>query len=180
MPKREKLEEKLLCELFKRLTCDISHEKNVDGAKKRISYERNWISPKAAQNNAIRSNYIKARIDKTQQNSRYKLCDDRNEKINHIISKCSKSSQKEYKTRRDWVGKVIHEELSKKLKFNHTNKWYIHNSKSVHENHTHRFLWDFEVKTGHLIPERRQDLKIINKKSEFAGLWILPSRLTTE
>ena len=38
----------------------------------------------AAQNNAIRINYIKARIYKTQQNSRYRLCGDRDEKINHM------------------------------------------------------------------------------------------------
>ena len=57
------------------------------------------------------------RIDKTQQNSRCRLCSDRDETINHIISECSKLSQKEYKTRHDWVGKVIHWELCKMLKF---------------------------------------------------------------
>ena len=50
----------------------------------------------AAQNNAIRTNHIKARIDKTQQNSRCRLCADRNETIDHIISKCIKFTQKEY------------------------------------------------------------------------------------
>ena len=59
----------------------------------------------AAQNNAMRTNHIKARIDKTQQNSKCRLCGDRDETINHIISECSKLAQKEYKTRRDWVGK---------------------------------------------------------------------------
>ena len=55
-----------------------------------------------------RINHIKARIDKTQQNSKCRLCGDRDETINHIISECSKLAQKEYKTRHDWVGKVIH------------------------------------------------------------------------
>ena len=62
----------------------------------------------AAQNSAIRTNHIKARIDKTQQNSNCRLCGDRDETINHIISECSKLAQKEYKVRHDWVGKVIH------------------------------------------------------------------------
>ena len=35
-----------------------------------------------------RTNHIKVRIDKTQQNSKCRLCSDRNEKINHIISEC--------------------------------------------------------------------------------------------
>ena len=38
----------------------------------------------AAQNNARRTNHIKARIDKTQQNNRCRLCGDRNKTINHI------------------------------------------------------------------------------------------------
>ena len=36
-----------------------------------------------------------------QQNSKCKLCGDRDETINHIISECSKSSQKEYNIRHD-------------------------------------------------------------------------------
>ena len=44
----------------------------------------------AAQHNTIRTNQIKARIDKTQQNSKCRLCSGRDEKINHIISECSK------------------------------------------------------------------------------------------
>ena len=67
-----------------------------------------------------------------------------------ILSKCSKLAQKEYKTRYDWVGKVIHWELYKKLKFDHTNKWYMHNQESVLENETHKLLWDFEILTDHL------------------------------
>ena len=31
--------------------------------------------------------------------------------------------QKDYKTRHDWVGKVIHWELCKKFKFAHPTKW---------------------------------------------------------
>ena len=55
----------------------------------------------AAQNNAIRTNHIKARIDKTQQNSKCRLCGAREETINHIISERGKLAQKEYKTRPD-------------------------------------------------------------------------------
>ena len=76
----------------------------------------------AAQNNAIRTNHIKARIDKTQQNSKCRLWGDTDEMINRIISECNKLAKKEYKARHDWVGKVIHWELCKKFKLDHTNK----------------------------------------------------------
>ena len=123
-----------------------------------------------AQNNAIRTNRIKARIDKTQQNNRCRLWGDRDETMNNIISECNKLTQKEYKYRHDWVGKVIHWILFKKLKFDHINKWYMHNPESVLENDMHKFLWDFDIKTDRLISARRPDLIIINKKRELTKL----------
>ena len=61
------------------------------------------------------------------------------------MSECSKLAQKEYKARHDWVGKVIHLETGKKLKFGHTNKWYMHKPAPVLENDTHKLLWDFKI-----------------------------------
>ena len=134
-----------------------------------------------AQNNAIRNNDIKAKIDKTQQNSRCKLCSERVETINHIINECSKLAQKEYKTRQDWRSKVIHWKLCKKLKFDPTNKWYMYSPRSVLENDTRKPLWDFDIQTDPLISARRADLIIINKEErEFAELWTLLSQPTTK
>ena len=102
-----------------------------------------------AQNSAIRTNHIKGRIDKTQQNSKCRLCGDRDETINHIISECSKLAQKEYLARHKWVGKVIHWEMCKSLK-----------------NGTFKLLWDFDIQTDNLISSRRPHLIIINKKKK--------------
>ena len=107
-------------------------------------------------------NHIKTRIDKTQQNSRCWLCGDTDFSL--IITECSKLAQKEYKTKHDWVGKVIHLELCKKLKFDHMNKWHMYNPESVLDNNTYKFLWDFEIQTDHIISARPPDLIIINKK----------------
>ena len=40
----------------------------------------------------------------------------------------------------------------------------MHNPAPVRENDTHKLLWDFNIKTDHLIPARRSDLIIIKKK----------------
>ena len=61
-------------------------------------------------------------------------------------------------------GKVIHSELCKEFKFEHTNKWYMHNSESVQENETHKVLWDLVIQTDHLMLARKPDLMIVNKK----------------
>ena len=122
-----------------------------------------WKTLKEYNNN--NNNHIKARIDKTQQNSKCRLCGDRDETINHIISECSKLAQKEYKIRHDWVGKVIHWETCKKFKFDHTNKWHMYNPAPVLENNTHKLRWDFDIHTDHLISAWRLDI-IINKKKK--------------
>ena len=120
----------------------------------------------AAQNNVIRTNHIKARIDKTQRNIKCSFCSDRDEPLNHIMIECTKFALKEYETRYDWMGKVIHWELFKKFKFDHSNKWYMYNLTFVLENEIHKLLWDFDIQTDHLISSRRPDLIIINKRKK--------------
>ena len=174
------MEKKQLYGRFKRLINTISHQKTWIWVRKGNFKRETESLLIAAQNNAIRINHIKARIDKTQQNSKCRLCGDRDETINHIISERSKLAQKEYKTRHDWVDKVIHWEMCKKFKFDRINKWCMHNPVPVLENDTHKLLWDFDIHTDHLISARKPDLIIINKKKEYAKLSTLLSRLTTE
>ena len=164
---------------FKRLINNISHDKTWAWLRKGNFKRETESLLMATQNSAIRTNRIKARIDKTQQNSKCRLCGDRDETINHMISECSKLAQKEYKARHDWVGKMIHWEMCKKFKFDHANKWYMHNPAPVLGNDTHKLLWDFDIQTDHLISP---DLIIINKKKKrkFAKLSTLLSRLTIE
>ena len=87
---------------------NISHQKTWTWLRKGNFKRETESLLIAAQDNAIRTNHIKARIDKTQQNSKHRLCGDRDETINHKISECSKLAQREYKARHDWVGKVVH------------------------------------------------------------------------
>ena len=149
---------------FKRLINNISHDKTWTLLRKGNFKRETESLVIAAQDSAIRTNHIKVRIDKTQQNSKCRLCGDRDETINHVISECSKLAQREYMARHDWVGKVIHWEMCKKFKFDHANKSYMHNPAPVLENDTHKLLWDFNIQTDHLIPARRPDLIIIKKK----------------
>ena len=62
-------------------------------------------------------------------------------------------------------------ELCKKMKFDPTIRWYMHNPTSVLENETHKFLWDFEIQTDHLISI------IINKKRGLAESWTFLSKV---
>ena len=59
--------------------------------------------------------------NKTQQNSKRRLCGDKDERNFYIISQCRKLALRVRKTRYDWIGEVIR------------------------ENEMHEILWDFEI-----------------------------------
>ena len=138
--RKQKWEGKQLYGHIKHLVNNISQQKTWTWRRKGNLKRETESLLIAAQDNVIRTNHIKARIDKTQQNSKCRLCGDRDETINHIISECSKLAQKEYKARYDWVGKVNHLEMCRKFQFDHTNKRYMLNPAPVQENDMHKLL----------------------------------------
>ena len=54
----------------------------------------------AAQNQRIRTNLVKAKIDKSLGDSLCRVCTKVNESIDHVVSACCKLEQKEYKKRK--------------------------------------------------------------------------------
>ena len=81
-------------------------------------------------NNNNNNDNIKAKIDKTRQNTKWRLYGDGDEKVHHILSEWNKLAQREDKTKHDWVGKVIHREVCKKLKFDNTHM--VHAQTRIH------------------------------------------------
>ena len=62
----------------------------------------------AAQNQRIRTNLVKAKIEKSQRDSLCRVCKKVDESIDHIATGCSKLAQKEFKRRHDNLGKIVH------------------------------------------------------------------------
>ena len=62
----------------------------------------------AAQNQSIRTNLVKAKIDESQKDTPCRLCKKDDESIDHVVSGCSKLAQKEYKRRHENLGKTVH------------------------------------------------------------------------
>ena len=54
-----------------------------------------------------KSKLVKAKIDKIQKDTLYRLCKKTDKSIDHIVSGCTKLAQ-EYKRRHDNLGKIIH------------------------------------------------------------------------
>ena len=62
----------------------------------------------AAQDQAIRTNAIKARIDKTPSDSKCRLCKVKENAIDHLVSRCRKIAQTDYLERHDKVATMLH------------------------------------------------------------------------
>ena len=99
-----------------------------------------------AQEQSIRTNYIKYNIDKTAESSLCRMCGTRNETISHIVNAYGKLAQKEYKRRHDSVRRYVHWQFCEKLGFSRARLWYEYEPVSVAKNENFKILWDFTIK----------------------------------
>ena len=98
----------------------------------------------AAQNQSIRINLVKAKIDKIQGDSLCRVCRKVDESIDHIVSGCSKLAQKENKRRHDNLRKIVHWKFAKKCNFEAGDKWHEHEPESVLKNEDYKILVGFQ------------------------------------
>ena len=118
----------------------------------------------AAQNQSIRTNLVKAKIDKSQGNSLCRVCRKVDESIDHIVSGFSKLAQKEYKRRHDNRGKAVHWKVVRKCNFEAGGKWYEHEPETALENEDYKILCDFNIQTDYVTQAWRPDLVVADKK----------------
>ena len=87
LTRKQKWKDNQLYGDFKQQADEISHKKTWIWLSNFKREEESLLT--AAWNNVIKTSYIKAKIDKMQQNCKCRLCSDRDEMINPIISKTS-------------------------------------------------------------------------------------------
>ena len=77
---------------------------------------------------------MKAKINKTQENSKCRMCGKDEETVIHMLRESSKLSQTEYKRHNDWFGTKIHLKIFRKYVVEVREKWYKHQLVDVMEN----------------------------------------------
>ena len=117
----------------------------------------------AAQEQALRTNWIKKNIDGQDISEKCRMCEEMDESIVHVIAECKKFAQKEYKQRHDNIARIVHLELCQKFELLGKIKWYNHRPESVMENDRVKVFWDFNIQTDHVIQHRRPDIVIVHK-----------------
>ena len=111
----------------------------------------------AAQEQALRTNYIKHRVDHTAESDRCRIFDDKGETVWHITSQCTPLAQREYKRRHDNVARIVHWAICGKYDIQRDDKWYDHKPEGVIENERAKILWDFMIQCDHQIEHRKPD-----------------------
>ena len=99
----------------------------------------------AAQEQALRTNFVKFSIDKSVKSPLCRLCNQKDETINHIVSECKMLANREYKRRHDNVARLVHGKLCYKYDANRSEKWYQLQPGVVVENERCKILWDVTV-----------------------------------
>ena len=118
----------------------------------------------AAQDQAIRTNLTQGKIDKSEEQTKCRMCSKADEEINYIVRECPKLAQKEYKRIHDWIGRRIHWKICRANGIHVKSRWYEHQTEAVIENDSCKLLWDFSVQKKHFITARRPDMSIIDKE----------------
>ena len=119
----------------------------------------------SAQEQALRTNYIKFHIDKNVESPMCGMCGEKGESVNHLTSECSKLAQREYKRRHDNVALYVHWQLCGKAELEQTDKWYKHTPERVlRPVYTVRLVGPI---FGGGFEKNRADLKICCTATEF-------------
>ena len=124
----------------------------------------------AAQEQALRTRYIEARLYGTRQDARCRLCKEQDETIMHIISGCKILAGKAYLERHNQVANILHRNISKEFGFDVSANWWDLPEK-VCENEKVKILWDFYLQTDRKVLANKPDIVVVNKQDRQA--WII-------
>ena len=80
-----------------------------------------------AQDQALRTNSLKSKVDKRSVSPLCRTCGERAETISHVVAECKMLAQKQYHLwRHDRVVAIVHWVMCKRCGFSNAAKWYEH------------------------------------------------------
>lgn len=158
--------EKVMHGQFERQTKEIRSEESWMWLQRGTLKRETESLITAAQEQALRTNYRRAKIEKDGTSPLCRMCKQADETISHIVSECGKMAQSEYKGRHDKVATAVHWGLAKKHDLEHSERWYQQRAEKVSENDKVKLFWDFNVFTDRVIEARRPDIMVLNKETK--------------
>ena len=120
----------------------------------------------AAQEQALRTNWIKYSIGKTSETPLCRLCGDATETVRHTVSGCKKLAHREYWKRHHKVVLRVHWEMCRKYGIECNDKWYDHQPLPTAENGVVRITWDMTIYTDKVLKHNRPDNTLVHKDTQ--------------
>ena len=169
---RKRMEE----EREERLAAKRMHGK-ILGEMKEVGTERNWQWVKsgfmsksvegfmfAAQEQALRTRWLRANIEKEKINESCRICGKQMETIVHLVASCEVLAKGGYKRRHDKVGLRVYWEMCRKSGIKCTEKWYeeIPDKVRTTEDGMKEIWWDRKVETSEKMDHIRPDVVLLD------------------
>ena len=113
----------------------------------------------AAQDEALRTNWIKANIDGVDCSPLCRVCHSVDESAMYIAAGCEQLAKRRYMIRHNLIATCVHWELCRKYEIKVTRNWYEHVPLPYTVTQTGlEILWDVEIKTTTKIKHNRPDI----------------------
>ena len=135
--------------MYGQFVCEIPEEIDKDLSWKRLvqidlkEQTEAMICP--AQQQVLRTNYTRNKIDKTLANPLCRFQGERGETVQHIICERKNLVQRECKRRPDTIAKLVHWKLCEKHNLEGKEKWYEHCPDRVVEDDDIELIWDIHI-----------------------------------
>ena len=120
----------------------------------------------AAQEQALATNWLKARTGVEGVDARCRKCNKQVETVAHLASGCGELAQLEYKRRHDRMGLRVYWELCRKYGIKCSEKWYEECPDEVRKSvcGEYEIWWDRPVQTPKRLEHNRPDVIVIDKR----------------
>lgn len=120
----------------------------------------------AAQDQAIKTKYLQAKIIKDGSDPNCRICGRFLETVDHITSGCPELAKTEYLHRHNRVASYVHWSICKSQNIQVTERWYEHDPKTVIDTTNTTIIWDMPVHTDREIRANRPDIILKCKDSK--------------
>ena len=116
----------------------------------------------AAQDQSLNTRNYQRYIIGQQIDSKCRMCADKEETIDHIVSGCEILAKTEYLERHNKAARYLHWNICKDLGIEVKDQWYKHEPETVIHNHDNNItvLWDMPIHTDRHIAANRPDIVI--------------------
>ena len=123
----------------------------------------------AAQEQALPTNFLKAKITGESEDESCRVCKKELETVTHLVSSCGVLAQREYKRRHDRMGLRVYWEICKKHGVKCSEKWYQECPDRVRKSECDNYevWWDRPVETTLKLEHNKPDVVVIDRKKRF-------------